>query len=532
MPEKFSKFAFSDEVTMVAYVPKKGRIVHVLSTQHSDNSISQNEHKKPIMIEDYNKSKGGVNNADKLIHEDTCASRTGRWPYGIFMNILDICALNAFILFISKYPDWMRHKLYRRKCFMLQLGDQLTNANMKIRAAKPDQKKHILEDLKNCEIDIPKTLPTKQNLERKREGFGHKKFLKVGDDDDALLTLLEADNSDIQILSDDENESDTEITEVAGCIPSEEFESDDDSDDEPLKMGFFIPLHFNSEEVEDGIEDRSNWQVENYVDMYFSDTDFQTMADCTNLRILQNTEKAMNLTLTEIKQLIGISLLLSCLRYPNVRMYWAKTTKVNAIASVMSRDRFFKIRNNLKVIVDADVPAEVKQNNRFYKIRPVIESIRNGCLSLPRFKEVAVDDDDTVHWILCTATELPKSVHLTSDVILSRMGREACEQTVRGDGKMNIVQWYAMKPIIVASTALQIDPQDQCNRWSKKESKYIRVSRPKIVAKYNQCMGGIDLINRMISYYRMGIHSKKMDSESNYTFIGHGYCKCLDPVSR
>lgn len=47
------------------------------------------------------------------------------------------------------------------------------------------------------------------------------------------------------------------------------------------------------------------------------------------------------------------------------------------------------------------------------------------------------------------------------------------------------------------------------NGGKKKESKYIRVSRPKIVAKYNQCMGGIDLIDRMISYYRMGIRSKK-----------------------
>ncbi|KAK9737008.1 Transposase IS4 [Popillia japonica] len=96
--EKFSKFAFTGEVTMVAYVPKKERIVHVLSTQHSDNSISQNEYKKPIMIEDYNKSKGGVDNADKLIREYTCARRTARWPYRIFMIILDICALNAFIL--------------------------------------------------------------------------------------------------------------------------------------------------------------------------------------------------------------------------------------------------------------------------------------------------------------------------------------------------------------------------------------------------------------------------------------------------
>ena len=44
---------------------------------------------------------------------------------------------------------------------------------------------------------------------------------------------------------------------------------------------------------------------------------------------------------------------------------------------------------------------------------------------------------------------------------------------------------------------------------SVKDGLRIQVKRPYVVAKYNDCMGGIDLIDRMISYYRIRARSKK-----------------------
>ncbi|KAH1019054.1 hypothetical protein HUJ05_006719 [Dendroctonus ponderosae] len=60
------------------------------------------------------------------------------------------------------------------------------------------------------------------------------------------------------------------------------------------------------------------------------------------------------------------------------------------------------------------------------------------------------------------------------------------------------------------SRGLGEQPIDYCKRWiAKKESKYILVPRPNIIKSYNESMGGIDLIDRMISYYRMSARTKK-----------------------
>lgn len=92
-PEKSSLFLFCQDVAMVSYVPKKGKLVHALSTQHSDVNVSEDDNLNPVMILDYNRTKGGIDNADKMICEFTCATRTARLPLRLFMNIIDINVL-------------------------------------------------------------------------------------------------------------------------------------------------------------------------------------------------------------------------------------------------------------------------------------------------------------------------------------------------------------------------------------------------------------------------------------------------------
>lgn len=76
-----------------------------------------------------------------------------------------------------------------------------------------------------------------------------------------------------------------------------------------------------------------------------------------------------------------------------------------------------------------------------------------------------------------------------------------------------------MKPVLLASTTLQEQPSDECKRWSKSDK---RVRRPYMVSKYNECMGGIDLIDRMIAYYRISARTNKWTVKSIFHFVDVG----------
>lgn len=132
-----SNFIFSDKLAVVSYVPKKIKTARLLSSQYLDDSLSNEDHKKPNMILEYNRRKGGVDNADKLVTEYSCARRTSRWPFRLFMNVLDIGALNSYIIWVFKNRDWNSRKSNRRYHFLMELGKELTKPNVLRRACNP-----------------------------------------------------------------------------------------------------------------------------------------------------------------------------------------------------------------------------------------------------------------------------------------------------------------------------------------------------------------------------------------------------------
>ncbi|CAF1264246.1 unnamed protein product [Didymodactylos carnosus] len=46
-------------------------------------------------------------------------------------------------------------------------------------------------------------------------------------------------------------------------------------------------------------------------------------------------------------------------------------------------------------------------------------------------------------------------------------------------------------------------------RWSAKEKAHIQVKRPNVIKAYNQFKGGVDLLDMLVSLYRISIRSKK-----------------------
>jgi len=51
----------------VSYVPKKNRVVVLLSSMHHDNAVNAEQKNKPQIVLDYNDTKDGVDTADQLV---------------------------------------------------------------------------------------------------------------------------------------------------------------------------------------------------------------------------------------------------------------------------------------------------------------------------------------------------------------------------------------------------------------------------------------------------------------------------------
>lgn len=102
--------------------PKKYICVIVQSTLHSEKKFDTSESKKPQAILDYNSTKGAVDTLDKIISCYTCRRKINRWPVVVFSNVLDISAVNAYILFLAENPDWKQKSEIRRLVFIEAVG--------------------------------------------------------------------------------------------------------------------------------------------------------------------------------------------------------------------------------------------------------------------------------------------------------------------------------------------------------------------------------------------------------------------------
>ncbi|XP_039618136.1 piggyBac transposable element-derived protein 4-like [Polypterus senegalus] len=132
-----SVFAFTPTTTVVSYIPKKQTNVVLLSTFHKDAQVSDRVDKKPVMILDHNRNKGGVDNLDKVTATYSCQRKTARWPLALFFKIIDISTFNAFVIWSELNPSWRPSKRNWRRLFLEELGKELVTPFMQRRRCLP-----------------------------------------------------------------------------------------------------------------------------------------------------------------------------------------------------------------------------------------------------------------------------------------------------------------------------------------------------------------------------------------------------------
>ena len=111
-----------------------------------------------------------------------------------------------------------------------------------------------------------------------------------------------------------------------------------------------------------------------------------------------------------------------------------------------------------------------------------------------------------------------------SDLELKKKGRGTSDQLVSRDEKIAIVKWQDNKAVYLSSNFVGKENEEIVRRFDKKSKTYVMISQPQVVNLYNKGMGGVDLLDQLISYYRIFIKSKKWTLRIIFHFIDVAVC--------
>ncbi|XP_055306660.1 LOW QUALITY PROTEIN: piggyBac transposable element-derived protein 4-like [Sitodiplosis mosellana] len=81
-----ASFCFSGPCELVNYKTKTEKNVLLLSTAHASEDIDPISG-KPLVVHDYNSTRGGVDTFDQMLRGYTCKRKTNRWPMVMFFNM-------------------------------------------------------------------------------------------------------------------------------------------------------------------------------------------------------------------------------------------------------------------------------------------------------------------------------------------------------------------------------------------------------------------------------------------------------------
>lgn len=98
-------------------------------------------------------------------------------------------------------------------------------------------------------------------------------------------------------------------------------------------------------------------------------------------------------------------------------------------------------------------------------------------------------------------------------------GRGSAAECYSENGKVIFTRWFDNKVVNLASNFVGIGLQDNAKRWDKQQSAYVEVKRPEVVRLYNESMGGVDLLDQLIQYYRINIRTSKWTVRAIMHFV-------------
>ncbi|XP_046662980.1 piggyBac transposable element-derived protein 3-like [Homalodisca vitripennis] len=300
-------------------------------------------------------------------------------------------------------------------------------------------------------------------------------------------------------------------------------------------------------------------------------------------------------------------------------MYWAKSTRIDKIANVISRDRWKEIKSKLHCNDNSKLRRDDPNRDRLFKIRPLVDSLQETFRNLAKSEFLCIDEQIVPFkgksglkqynpknpkklglqiFVLCDTSGLVYDFEIycgkiqpvagfpdigaSSNIVLKlvdsvprnmnhklffdnwfsslplffelkQIGIESLG-TVRSDRfkglnfptdkdmkhdfgrgsvlkkshvtntdvEIRAVKWMNNRGVVLVSSFESAQPLTNVKRFDKKVKKEILVPCPKAVITYNKFMGGVDLLDGLVAYYRISTKSKKYYMKMVHHFVDMG----------
>ena len=85
-------------------------------------------------------------------------------------------------------------------------------------------------------------------------------------------------------------------------------------------------------------------------------------------------------------------ILMGIMKLPDYNLYWAGKTRNPKIADVMSNKRFKQLPKYVHVVDNTKNDKPVNKNDKLFKIRPVIEAVRENSIAIEAETVHSIDE--------------------------------------------------------------------------------------------------------------------------------------------
>lgn len=160
-----SLFAYQPNITLLSYVPRKNKVVLLISSLHYSDTIDpeSGDKKKPEILTCYNKYKGGVDTVDQMKAAYSVSRKNNRWTLTLFFSMMNIAGINSYLIWRHNTQEETKN----RRDFLKSVGTKLCQEQMMRRASMPMlpvELRHTLRRLLGQPVRPP--LPEEENEPR------------------------------------------------------------------------------------------------------------------------------------------------------------------------------------------------------------------------------------------------------------------------------------------------------------------------------------------------------------------------------